>query len=35
MKEENNMINAGHLFWIVPMAAAFGMLVLAVFRGGK
>lgn len=29
------MINALHLCWIVPLAAAFGLLVLAVFRGGK
>lgn len=29
------MINAIHLFWIVPMAAAFGLFALAVFQGGK
>lgn len=31
----SNMINAIHLVWIVPLAAAFGLLVLAVFQGGK
>ena len=29
------MINALHLLWIVPAAAAFGLLLIAVFKGGN
>lgn len=29
------MINAAHLLWIAPASAAFGLLVLAVFVGGR
>lgn len=28
-------MNAWHLLWIVPAAASFGVLVLAVFVGGS
>lgn len=29
------MINAWYLLWIIPAAASFGVLVLAVFVGGS
>ena len=29
------MINALHLLWIIPAAASFGAVVLAVFVGGR
>lgn len=29
------MMNAWHLIWIIPAAASFGAVVLAVFVGGK
>lgn len=29
------MISVWHLLWIIPAAASFGMLVLAVFVGSK
>lgn len=29
------MISAWHLLWIIPAAASFGMLVMAVIAGSK
>lgn len=29
------MINALHLLWIVPLACAVGMIITALFAGGK
>lgn len=29
------MIDAMHLAWIVPLAAGFGLFVMALFKGGK
>lgn len=29
------MISAWHLVWIIPAAASFGMLVMAVIAGSK